>query len=201
MRSEWTTGRSAHLAVPEPSSPSTIGKTGPRPTNVHLETGGPSPVKRANIPRAELPQGNPRRGQGPARTHESGRGIIYILRLGPANPGLPGSQSNAAAARRHGSRSRVASSQECVDTHGASSQDDPARTPPSWNCLNRSTRLIDMGWRLPPFVGCFRSTPTVLDPMHGTTTRKGAGPKRRVTSALCCSPDGPALEVPSWLRH
>ena len=87
----------------------------------------------------------------------------------------------------------MASSQERVDTHGASSQDDPARTPPSWNCLNRSTRLIDTGWRLPPFVGCFRSTPTVLDPMHGTTTRKGAGPKRRVTSAPCCSPDGPAL--------
>ena len=76
LRSEWTTGRSAYLDVPKPSSPSTIGKTGPRPMNVHLGTGGPSPVKRANIPRAELPQGNPRRGQGPARTHESGRGII-----------------------------------------------------------------------------------------------------------------------------
>jgi hypothetical protein len=87
----------------------------------------------------------------------------------------------------------VASSQECVDTHGASSQDDPARTPPSWNCLNRSTRLFDTGGRLPPFVGCFRLTPTVLDPMHGTTTRKDAGPKRRDTSAPCCSPDGPAL--------
>ena len=33
-----------------------------------------------------------------------------------------------------------------------------------WNCLNRCTRLIDTGWRLPPFVGCFQSTPTVLDP-------------------------------------
>ena len=50
--SEWTTGRSAYLAVPEASSPSTIGKTGPRPTNLHLGTGGPSPVKRANFPRA-----------------------------------------------------------------------------------------------------------------------------------------------------
>ena len=29
----------------------------------------------------------------------------------------------------------MASSQERVDTHGASSQDDPARTPPSWNRL------------------------------------------------------------------
>jgi hypothetical protein len=59
LRSEWTTGRSAYPDVPKPSSPSTIGKTGPRPMNVHLGTGGPSPVKRANIPRAELPQGNP----------------------------------------------------------------------------------------------------------------------------------------------
>ena len=77
MRSEWTTGRSAYLDVPKPSSPSTIGKTGPRPMNVHLGTGGPSPVKRANIPRAELPQGKPRRGHGLARTLESGRRKSY----------------------------------------------------------------------------------------------------------------------------
>jgi hypothetical protein len=170
-RRTYISERGARAQSSEPTSP---GRNSPRGT-----------------PAWTRPRSDPR-----VRTRD-----YYILRLGPANPGLPGSQSNAAAARRHGSRSREANSQECVDTHGASSQDDPARTPPSWNCLNRSTRLFDTGWRLPPFVGCFRSTPTVLDPMHGTTTRKGAGPKRRVASAPCCSPDGPALEVPSWLRH
>ena len=138
---------------------------------VHLGTGGPSPVKRANIPRAELPQGTPRRGQGPARTHESRRGITLSSDSDRPTPGLPGSQSNAAAARRHGSRSREAKSQECVDTHGASSQDDPARTPPSWNCLNRSTRLIDTGWRLPPFVLGRVQDPSDASPQRGAALR------------------------------
>ena len=145
LRSEWTTGRSAYLAVPDASSPSTIGKTGPSPTNVHLGTGGPEPSQAGQHPSGGTPSGEPPAWTGPrsdprVRTRDSS-----IHRLGPVNPGLPGSQSNAAAARRHGSRSREANSQECVDTHGASSQDDPARTPPSWNCLNRCTRLIDRG--------------------------------------------------------
>jgi hypothetical protein len=144
LRSEWTTGRSAYLAVPDASSPPTIGKTGPYPTNVHLGTGaraqssGPTSPGRNSLrgtPAWTGPRSDPR-----VRTRDSS-----IHRLGPVNPGLPGSQSNAAAARRHGSRSRVASSQERVDTHGASSQDDPARTPPSWIRLNRCTRLIDTG--------------------------------------------------------
>ena len=113
-----------------------------------------------------------------------------IHRLGPANPGLPGSQSNAAAARRHGSRSRVASSQERVDTHGASSQDDPARTPPlelpeSMHMAHRYGMETTTLRRLLP-VDAHSARP-------GTTTRKGAGSKRRDTSAPCCSPDGPAL--------
>jgi hypothetical protein len=77
LRSEWTTGRSAYLAVPEASSPSTIGKTGPYPTNVHLGTGGPSPVKRANFPRSELPQGIPGADRAPLGPTSQDKGYLY----------------------------------------------------------------------------------------------------------------------------
>ena len=84
----------------------------------------------------------------------------------------------------------MASSQECVYTHGASSQDDPARAPPlelpeSMHKAHRYGMETTTLRRLLP-VDAHSARP-------GTTTRKGAGPKRRVTSALCCSPDGPAL--------
>ena len=161
MRSEWTTGRSAYLAVPEPSSPSTIGKTGPRPTNVHLGSGGPEPSQAGQHPSGGTPSGEPPAWTRPRSDPRVRTRDNYILRLGPANPGLPGSQSDAAAARRHGSRSREAkvSGVRGYPRGQLSHTDDPARTPPPWNCPNRRPRLIDTGWRLPPFVGCFRSTP------------------------------------------
>lgn len=108
-------------ARPDPTRRSYISERGAR-----AQSSGPTSPGRNSLrgtPAWTGPRSDPR-----VRTRDSS-----IHRLGPANPGLPGSQSNAAAARRHGSRSRVASSQERVDTHGASSQDDPARTPPSWN--------------------------------------------------------------------
>jgi len=120
-------------ARPDPTRRTYISEQGAR-----AQSSGPTSPGRNSLrgtPAWTGPRSDPR-----VRTRD-----ISIHRLGPVNPGLPGSQSNAVAARRHGSRSRVASSQERVDTHGASSQDDPARTPPSWNRLNRCTRLIDTG--------------------------------------------------------
>ena len=144
LRSEWTTGRSAYLAVPDASSPSTIGKTDPTRRTYISERGARAQSSGPTSPGRNSLRGTPA-WTGPRSDPRVRTRDISIHRLGPVNPGLPGSQSNAVAARRHGSRSRVASSQECVDTHGASSQDDPARTPPSWNRLNRCTRLIDTG--------------------------------------------------------
>ena len=108
MRSEWTTGRSAYLDVPKPPSPSTIGKTGPRQMNIHLGTGGPEPSQAGQHPSGGTPSGEPPAWTGPRSDPRVRTRDNYILRLGPANPGLPGSQCNAAAARRHGSRSREA---------------------------------------------------------------------------------------------
>ena len=164
LRSEADNGRPAYPAVPDPPSPSTIGKTGPGPTCWRHHTtrnGGPEPAKQATIPRAVLPQRDP-----PART-VSRSGSTSQPRDSPTldsdrpPPGKPGSQSDAVAARRHGSRSREA---KVSGTRGyprgqLPHTDDPARTPPFPELPDRRPRLIDTGRRLPPFVGCFRLTP------------------------------------------
>ena len=164
LRSGADNGRPAYPAVPDPPSPSTIGKTGPGPTCWRHHTtrnGGPEPAKQATTPRAALPPRDPRRGlclaQGP-RAHQ---GTVLPHDSDRPPPGGPGFQSDAAVARRHGSRNREA---KCSGVRGyprgqLHHTDDPARTPPLPEPPDRRPRLIDTGWRLPPFVGCFRSTP------------------------------------------
>ncbi len=102
-------GRPAYPAVPDPPSPSTIGKTGPGPTCWNQRTtrnGGPEPVKQATIPAPST--GPPGADSASLGVHESTKGHFYPFDSDRPPPGRPGSQSDAAAARRHGSRRREA---------------------------------------------------------------------------------------------
>jgi hypothetical protein len=126
-----------------------------------LGTGDPEPAKQATTPRAALSSRDPRRGlclaQGP-RAHQ---GTVISHDSDRSPPGIPGFQSDAAAARRHGSRNREAkrSGMSGYPRGQLPHTDDPARTPPLPELPDRRPRLIDTGRRLPPFVGCFRLTP------------------------------------------
>ena len=126
-----------------------------------LGTGALSPQSRSPPLGQRSLHGGPRRGlclaQGP-RAHQ---GTVLPHDSDRPPPGGPGFQSDAAVARRHGSRNREA---RCSGMRGyprgqLHHTDDPARTPPLPEPPDRRPRLIDTGRRLPPFVGCFRLTP------------------------------------------
>ena len=161
---EWTTGGQrtqlylTYLALRLSARPDSARRAG---ATTRLGTGDPEPAKQATTPRAALSSRDPRRGlclaQGP-RAHQ---GTVISHDSDRSPPGIPGFQSDAAAARRHGSRNREA---KCSGMSGyprgqLPHTDDPARTPPFPGLPDRRPRLIDTGRRLPPFVGCFRLTP------------------------------------------
>ena len=148
----------AYLALRLSARPDPARRAG---ATTRLGTGDPEPAKQATTPRAALSSRDPRRGlclaQGP-RAHQ---GTVLPHDSDRPPPGGPGFQSDAAAARRHGSRNREAnvSGMRGYPRGQLHHTDDPARTPPLPEPPDRRPRLIDTGWRLPPFVGCFRLTP------------------------------------------
>ncbi len=192
------------------SSPSTIGSR-PDPARctrragkMHDSERGPEPAKRATIPRAVLPQRDP-----PARTvPRSGstsqpKGHLYPSDSDRLPPERPGSQSDAAAARRHGAGTGRREFRDCVDTHGACSR----------------TRTTRRGYHLP---GTARLDAQGLSTRAGdyhpssaaSGQRPGARPnawnndsegcrtqKTRILPTVLLPGDGPAREVPSWFRH
>ena len=139
-------------------------QTGPGPTCGKRTTrnGGLELAKRATDPRVVLPPRGPLGAEStPLGAHESTK----ERRTSSTRTGTllkpPGSQSNAAAARHHRAGGGRREFRDCVGIPRACSR---TRTTRRGNHLSRNRptrrpRLIDSGWRLPPFVGCFRSTP------------------------------------------
>jgi hypothetical protein len=166
LRSEWTTWRLAY--------PSCTGAYPAHRPQAHDRTlpnvlercttrnGGPEPAKWATTSRAVLPRRDPPAMTVPCSGPTSQlKGHLYPFDSDRLPPGRPGSQSDAAAARRYGAGAGGREFPDCVGTHGASSSTRTTRRGHhlSRNCPTRRPRLIDSGRRLPPFVGCFRSTP------------------------------------------
>ena len=195
MRSEWTTWRPPYPSCTRRrSSPTTIGSDRTLPDVRSKRTtrnGGPEPAKRATNPRAVLPQWDP-----------SAR---KVLRSGPTSqpkgrpnpsdsdrlpPERPGSQSDAAAARHHGAGGGRREYRECVYSPRACSRTRTTRrgTHLSRNYPTRRPRLIDSGWRLPPFVGCFRSTPRGLTQCMEQRLGTVQDPGDAYSSPRRCSP-------------
>ena len=121
---EWTTGGQrtqlylTYLALRLSARPDSARRAG---ATTRLGTGDPEPAKQATTPRAALPPRDPRRGLCLAQGPQAHQGTVLPHDSDRPPPGGPGFQSDAAVARRHGSRNREANVQECVDTHGASS--------------------------------------------------------------------------------
>jgi hypothetical protein len=144
------------------SSPSTIGSR-PDPARragkMHGSERGPRARKAGHHPTGGARSTGPPGAEGaPLGVHESEstKGHLYPSDSDRLPPERPGSQSDAAAARRYGAGTGRREFRDCVGTHGACSR---TRHHLSRNCPTRRPRLIDPGRRLPPFVGCFRSTP------------------------------------------
>jgi hypothetical protein len=164
LRSGADNGRPAYPAVPDSPSPRLSARPDPARragATTRLGTGAPSSQSRPpSLGRCSL-HGTPRRGLCLALGPRVHQGTILPHDSDRPPPGEPGFQSDAAAARRHGSRSREAkvSGMRGYPRGQLHHTDDPARTPPLPELPDRRPRLIDTGWRLPPFVGCFRLTP------------------------------------------
>jgi hypothetical protein len=194
-------------AVPELSSPSTIGKTGPCPTCRSERTtrnGGPEPTKRATIPRAVLPYRDP-----PARTvPRSGStsqprdSSTLPTRIGH----LPSDLALSLMPQLHDAMEAGAGRQkfqECVDTHGASSR---TRTTRRGHHLPGTARIDAQGLS------------TRAGDYHPSSAASGRRPRdrpnawnndsegcrnqaTRILPTALLPGDGPAREEPSWFRH
>ncbi len=194
MRSEWTTWRPAYpsctratpahrLSAQDQTLPDVLERRTTR-------NGGPKPAKRANIPRAVLPQRDPpartvpRSGSTsqprdsstlPTRTGylPSDLALSLMPQLHDAMKQEPGGESFGTAWIPTGP----------APTYGRPGADTafpelPDSTPKAHRLGPETTTLH----RLLPV------NALVLDPMHGTTTRKGAEPRRRVSFPRRCSP-------------
>jgi hypothetical protein len=177
----------AYLALRLSARPDSARRAG---ATTRLGTGDPEPAKQATTPRAALSSRDPRRGlclaQGP-RAHQ---GTVISHDSDRSPPGIPGFQSDAAAARRHGSRNREAQTfrNEWTPTGPAPAHGRPGAD----TTIPRTARSTPKAYRYGPETTTLRRLLPVdasgLKPMHGTTTRKGAGPRRCVSSPRRCSP-------------
>ena len=207
LRSEWTTWRPpypsctgaypAHrLSAQDRTLPDVLERCTTR-------NGGPEPAKRATIPRAVLPQRDP-----PARTVPRSGSTSQPRDTStlPTRTGyLPSDLALSLMPQLHNAMEQEPGGESSrtvwiptgpAPAHGRPGADTtflelPESTPKAYRHGPETTTLR----RLLPVDALG------IDPMHGTTTRKGAGPRRRVTSSRRCSPDGPAREVPTWFRH
>jgi hypothetical protein len=213
LRSEWTTWRSPYPSCTRGlSSPTTIGFDRTLPdvrSRCTTRNGGPKPAKRATNPRAVPPQRDP-----PARkVPRSGPTSQPKGRLNPLDsdrlpPKQPGSQSDAAAARRIGAGGGRREYRECAGNPWDRSRTwtsrrgnrlsrhhshDSDSTPKAYRLgLETTTRPV----------GCFRSTPTgtthCMEQRLGKVQDPGGAYS---TPRLLLLGDTPAREVPSWIRH
>ena len=200
-------GNPAYPAVPDLPGPSTIGKTGPGPTCWTQRTTrnrGPEPVKQVTVPGRcshlrdppawAVPRSGLRVNQGTALPSDSDR----------PPPWRPGSQSDADAARRHGSRSREA---RVPGTRGyprgqLPHTDYPARTPsfpdlPEFDAQGLSMRAGDYH----PSSAASGRRPRDRPNAWNNDSEGCRTQATRILPTALLPGDGPAREVPSWFRH
>jgi hypothetical protein len=94
-------------------------------------------------------------------------------------PGQPGSQSDAVAARRHGSRSREANSfrNAWIPTGPAPSHGRPGADTTIPGTARSTPKAYRYGLETTTLRRLVPVDALGIRPMHGTTTRKGAGSK------------------------
>ena len=192
MGSEWTTWRPPCLSCTRTlSSPTTLAQTGPCPTgsqNARLGKGAPSPQSGPPTHGRCSRNGTPLRGRCPAR----GPRVNPKGRLNPADserplpPDHPGSQSDAAAARRIGAGGGRREYRECA---GDPRDCSHTWTPRRGNHLSRhhSTRLRLDAQGLSTRIGDYHPTSR---PLPVNAHRHDPRPRRRVSYPTAAAPRG-----------
>ena len=211
MRSEWTTWRPPYPSYTGSlSSPSTIGSR-PDPARRVVKTHDSEWGPRARKAGHQTRGGCSRNGTPPARkVPRSGSTSQPMGRFNPSDsdrlpPEQPGSQSDAAAARHYGAGGGRREYRECVGNPRACSR---TRTTRRGNHLSRdysdsTPKAYQLGLETTtPPVGFFLSTPRgttqCMEQRLGRVQDSGGAYS---TPRLLLPGDGPAREVPSWIRH